>query len=79
MLDHPERASQWNNNFLISLSIEDEQKLQKLLNSLIDHGIPVSYFTEPDLGNQLTSVAFEGTEKASKLTSSLPLSLKEIN
>jgi hypothetical protein len=79
MLEHPERATQWNNHFLISLSIENEQKLQKLLQNLIDHGIHVSYFTEPDLGDQLTSIAFEGSESASKLTSSLPLSLKEIN
>ena len=78
-LDHHTKALQWNNNYLISLSIENEKKLIDLLNKLKDDGISVSYFQEPDIGNQLTSISFEGTEKSSKMVSSLPLSLKNLN
>jgi hypothetical protein len=78
-LEHPEIANQWNNNYLISLSIDDEKSLKKLLNKLIDMGICVSYFHEPDIGNQLTSICFPDTDETKRLTSSLPLSLKEYN
>jgi hypothetical protein len=79
MLEHPDLSRQWNNNFLISLSIDSEEKLQKLHFRLEDLGIPVSYFNEPDIGNQLTSICFIETEETKRLTSSLPLSLKEYN
>ena len=76
MLEHPDRAIQWNNNFLICLSIENEEKLHNLYTKLQKQGIAVSAFCEPDIDHQMTSIAFEGTKVASKLTSSLPLALK---
>ena len=76
-LDYPESARQWNNGYLISLSIDSEQKLQHLLIKLQDLGIKVSYFTEPDFGDQLTSICFIETDKTYRITSSLPNSLKE--
>ena len=79
MLDHPEQANQWNNNYLICLSVEDENQLNNLLAKIQAQGIPVSYFLEPDIGHELTAIAFQGTEKASKLTSSIPLALKSYN
>jgi hypothetical protein len=79
MLDHPEKASQWNNNYLICLSVENENQLKTLLEKIGMNDIPVSYFLEPDIGFELTAIAFEGTEKAKKLTSSLPLALKTYN
>ena len=75
ILDHHELAKQWNNNYLISLSVETEQKLQILLTKLIDIGIPVSYFTEPDIGDELTSICFLETDRTFRLTSHIPLSL----
>jgi hypothetical protein len=77
ILEHSELSKRWNNGYLISLSIDSEEKLQKLLFKLQDSGIPVSYFVEPDIGNQLTSICFLETEETIRLTSSLPLSLKE--
>ena len=79
MLDHPEQANQWNNNYLICLSVEDENQLNNLLVKIQKEKIPVSYFLEPDIGNELTAIAFQGTEKASRLTSSIPLALKSYN
>jgi len=76
-LEHHESFKRWNNGYLISLSIDSEQKLQHLLIKLQDLGIPVSYFTEPDFGDQLTSICFIETDKTYRLTSSLPNSLKE--
>ena len=79
VLDHPEQANQWNNNYLICLSVENENQLNNLSVKIQAEGIPMSYFLEPDIGNQLTAISFIGTEKAGKLTSSLPLALKSYN
>ena len=76
MLDHPDQAKQWNNNFLICLSVKNQEHLIKLFEKLRLHGIRASPFLEPDIGDELTAIAFEGTEKASKLTASIPLALK---
>jgi len=35
-------------------------------------------FFEPDIGNQLTAIALEPSERAGKLTSNLPLALKDL-
>ena len=78
MLDHPERARQWNNNFLICLSVDNEEKLGNLLVKLRERGVHVSAFYEPDIDDQLTGIAFAGCEKSAKLTSSLPLALKNV-
>lgn len=75
ILDHHDLAKQWNNNYLISLSVSSELKLINLLNTLKDKGVPVSYFTEPDIDDQLTSICFLETEETKKLTRSLSLSL----
>lgn len=78
-LDQPELARKWNNNYLISLSVPSEQKLTHLLEKLQKRNVPVSYFTEPDIGNELTSICFLETEETKKYTSHLPLSLKHID
>ena len=57
----------------------EENQLKTLLEKICMHDIPVSYFLEPDLGNEMTAIAFQGSEKASKLTSSIPLALKSYN
>lgn len=64
--------------YLISLSVESEEKLGHLLVKLNKLGIPVSYFQESDLDNELTSICFLETENTIKLTSSLSLALKNI-
>lgn len=78
-IDYPELAKLWNNNYLISLSINSKEKLQHLLFKLEECSIPVSYFIEPDIGDELTSICFLETEETKKITSSLPLSLKNLN
>lgn len=75
-IEHPELAKEWNNNYLISLSIESERKLEQLLTELSKQNIPVSWFTEPDIGNQLTSICFRETHETKRYTNKLPLTLK---
>ena len=76
-LDHPAVFKAWNNQYVVSLSVLDENHLGNLLAKIESHGIPASAFYEPDLNFELTAICLEATEKASKLVSSLPLAFKE--
>lgn len=76
LLDYPEKSKKWNNNYLICLSTENEQTLNHLIEKLGKFDIPLSTFTEPDLNNQLTSIAFQHNEDSRKYTTSLSLALK---
>ncbi len=58
MIEHPN--SDWNNDYLIYLAVEDERELKKVLTKLRVIGIELSFFIEPDLDNQLTSIAAYG-------------------
>ena len=64
-------------NYLCNLSVENEEQLFKLLAKAEQKGIKAMPFYEPDLGGELTAITFEPTIEAKKLTSSLPLMLKE--
>ena len=77
LLEHPEKSKEWNNNYLICLSTENENSLNKLLEKLSRFDIPLSPFYEPDLNNQLTSIAFQHNYESRKYTTSLPLALKQ--
>lgn len=76
-LDHPDLAREWNNNYLISLSISSEQELIQLLQTLYKHNIMVSYFCEPDINNELTSICFLENKTTRKFTHKLKLSLND--
>lgn len=54
VLDHP---GTWENSTLIILGVENEAELAGWERLLAGTGLPVSRFTEPDLGGQLTAVA----------------------
>ena len=79
--EHSEIAKEWNNHskYLVFLSVENEQELYKYLERIQFYDIKHSTFFEPDLGNQLTAIAIEPSEASQKLTSRLPLVLKELN
>lgn len=78
---YPFEAKEWhkNSNYLVFLTVENEQALIKLITKSILTGIKHTIFREPDLGNQITAVAFEPTEASRKLTSSCPLLGKGVN
>jgi hypothetical protein len=73
--DFPEESRAWQkkSNYLALLSVADEYELIKLISKAILTGIKHTVFREPDMGNEITAVAFEPTDQAKKLTSSCPL------
>jgi len=64
--------------YLVSLSIDNEDKLQRLFYKLQDKGADVVAFTEPDIDNQLTSICYYGTPELRKITNKLELSLSKL-
>jgi len=73
-------AKEWHkqSNYLVFLTVADEEQLIKLISKAILMGIKHTVFREPDLDDQITAVAFEPSEQARKLTSSCPLLGKEV-
>ena len=80
VFEHPEIAKQWYKNpYLVYLSTQDEESLKKLISKAEEKYIKVSVFREPDINNQITAIALEPSDATRRLTSSLPLALKEFN
>lgn len=76
---HPKIAKQWNDNsnYLVILSVENEEQLLLFLEKFKKHNLKTTIFKEPDIGNEVTAIAVQPSEKSKKLTSNLPLALKE--
>lgn len=81
IMQHPQEAKSWHqlSNYLIFLTTEDESSLEKLICKAESKGIKYTIFREPDIDNQITSVAFEPCELTRKLVSNLPLLGKDNN
>lgn len=79
--EHSEIAKEWNDNskHLVFLSVENEEELKKFLQKIQFKDLRYSIFIEPDIGNQLTAICLEPGQVSQKLTSNLPLALKELN
>lgn len=75
VIKNPQQAQDWHttSNYLIFLTTKDEDSLIRLCEKAELRGIKFTIFREPDLDNQITSVAFEPSEMTRKLVSSLPL------
>lgn len=78
---HPNKASPWHkdSNYLVMLSVKDEESLEKLIAKCNDNFVNYTPFREPDLGNCLTAIALEPSETTQKLVSNIPLMLKNKN
>ena len=76
---YPDIARKWNkeSNYLIILSVENEEQLLLFLEKCEYYDLKTTTFREPDIGNQITAIAIEPSERTRKLTSKLPLALKE--
>ena len=72
---HPELDAAWHagGNNIVCLSVPNIEGLADLIARAADEGIPGAEFYEPDLGNQLTSVAL--AEGAKRIVRALPLAL----
>lgn len=66
-------------NYIIQLSVNDIFELQMLIDKLKKNNIKFTAFYEPDIDNQLTAICIEPSEQSRKVTSSIPLMLKELN
>lgn len=62
---------------LVILSVRNEKELNTLLEQAIDRRIRYASFNEPDIGNELTAIALEPSDETYRMTSTLPLALKE--
>lgn len=56
-LEHESLFKEWNNNFLIFLEVKNIFKLFNIMNKLNYLNIAYSYFEEPDLNNEITSLS----------------------
>lgn len=65
--------------YLAVLSVDNEQELLKLISKLEKSNIKFSIFKEPDIGDEITSICIEPSDASRRITSSLPLMLKEYN
>lgn len=81
IIDHPDISKEWHtkSNYLVLLSVKDENELYSFINKFNDCNILFSKFYEPDLNNQLTAIAIEPSDNAKRIVSNLPLLLKEYN
>jgi peptidyl-tRNA hydrolase len=74
---YPNLFNDWmtNSQYVVSLSVDDEQKLKEIHEKLEWFGANVVKFHEPDMENQLTSIAYYGTPELMKITDKLKLAL----
>lgn len=64
-------------NFLVIVSVPDEDALLDLITEASRRGIIRTAVREPDLDNEATAVALAPGAAARKLCASLPLAMKE--
>ena len=72
LLKYPNQT--WNNEWLILVSVEDEERLEYYSWKASKTGLAVAEWHEPDLETSLTAIAVEiNNEKQAKLFGKLPL------
>lgn len=78
-MEHGDVNREWfeRSNYLAVLSAADEKALDRLIEKATKRGIRFSIFFEPDLGYEMTAVAFEPGKESKRLCSNLGLALKE--
>ena len=76
---HPQIAKDWhkNSNYLIILSVKNEEQLKKYIWKFQRADLCHVVFREPDIGNEITAICVQPSEKSRKLTSHIPLALRE--
>ena len=78
IFEYPHIAQKWfSNPYLAVLSVENESELKQLIQRLENSKLKYSVFRESDIDDQITSICIEPSEETRRITSSLPLLLKE--
>lgn len=77
--EHRDIAEKWHDEskYLVLVGIPTGHDLNKFINTLSDKGVRHSVFVEPDIDNEVTSVALEPNITSQKLCSNFPLLLKK--
>jgi peptidyl-tRNA hydrolase len=75
--EFPSLTKEWmeTSNYLVVLQIENENRLQELLQSAKEKGIRCVSFREPDIEDQLTAICLEPNDISRKLCQPLKLAL----
>lgn len=78
-VENPDLMAEWyhGSNYLILLSVPDEQSLIEWMDVACLEGIPCSLVREPDIGDEATALAIAPSSLGARL-SSLPLMGKEV-
>lgn len=79
--EHRPLATQWmeDSNFLVILSVENEEALALRALAADGSNLPVTWFREPDIGNALTAIAVAPSPRTVELMADLPLAFREYN
>lgn len=74
----PEHFSSWHSRsqYIVALQTPCSESLRKLMARALHNGLQVVAFREPDLGGELTSLAFVPAERNRKFLRLLPLAGK---
>ena len=77
--EHPDLTGLWHRDsqYLVVLAAPSEQALHDLSFKALHRGIPHSVWSEPDMGNELTALAFAPGNQARRLCANLPLAMRE--
>lgn len=73
--DHPELTRAWHeqSQYLVIVAVPDQDALRALADKADTRGIPTTVWTEPDLDDAVTAVAFAPGQAARRLCANLPL------
>lgn len=79
ILKHREIAESWHSisNYITVLAVKDQDELKMLIKKCLDAQLELTIFREPDLNNDITSICIEPSDTTQRLTSHIPLALKE--
>lgn len=78
VFEFPQIAQKWYPDpYLAVLSVENESELQQLIQKLENSNLKYSIFRESDIDDQITAICIEPSDETRRITSSLPLMLKE--
>ena len=76
---YPSESSTWNkkSNYIIILSVKDENELHSFARKLKMAGTKLSIFLEPDLNMEATALAVLPGEMVAEILKELPLAMKD--
>jgi peptidyl-tRNA hydrolase len=78
--EQPAVTNHWltKSNYLVVVAVPDEIALMDLISEASRRGITRVAVREPDIGDEITAVAFEPGVAAKRLCACLPLALREL-